>query len=102
MMQLSRNSRERSLRAHLLLGLAFFLICIRTIDAQELVKATTKTDPSEEVAVSERVRLLESELEKQNAKLDELQATINKQQAAIQALLERLEKPGTTTPSVVS
>jgi Putative porin len=102
MMQLSRNSRERGLGPHLLLSLAFFLICIRTIQAQDLVKASAKATPSGNVAVAERVRSLESELEKQNARLDELQATINKQQAAIQALLERLEKPHTITAPVVT
>jgi len=103
MMQVPRCNRERSLRAFLL-GITFFLVSISTIDAQELVKGSTKTSPSDDAAVAERVRLLESELEKQNAKLDELQATINKQQAALQALLERLslDKPSTTNTPVVS
>ena len=41
---------------------------------------------SPETNVSERVRLLESELERQNAKLDQLQKTLSEQQATIQAL----------------
>lgn len=93
-MQLSRNSRERGIRAHLLLGLALCFVCLKTINAQELVKTSTKRNNPDEIAVAERVRLLESELEKQNAKLDELQTTINKQQAAIQALLEKLSLDG--------
>jgi hypothetical protein len=40
--------------------------------------------------VTERIRVLESELERQNAKLDQLQKTIGEQQQAIQALLEKL------------
>jgi len=43
-----------------------------------------------ETTVSERVRVLEAELERQNTKLDQLQKTISEQQAAIQALLEKL------------
>lgn len=53
---------------------------------QEQIKPADSTEPS----VAERVRLLESELERQNAKLDQLQKTIADQQQAIQALLERL------------
>src|SRR5688572_9321522 len=53
---------------------------------QEQIKPADSTDPS----VAERVRLLESELERQNAKLDQLQKTIADQQQAIQALLEKL------------
>ena len=59
--------------------------------AQELAKAGPEQPTvSKEVSVSERVRLLENELERQNAKLDELQKTIMDQQLAIKALLERL------------
>ncbi len=56
--------------------------------AQELVKITGST--ADETNVTERVRLLEAELERQNAKLDQLQKTITEQQSAIQALLEKL------------
>lgn len=55
--------------------------------AQELVT------PAPETNVSERVRLLESELERQNTKLDLLQKTLEEQQATIKALLEKLSAP---------
>ncbi|HEU4432574.1 MAG TPA: putative porin [Pyrinomonadaceae bacterium] len=55
--------------------------------AQEQIKPT---DPAADASVAERVRLLESELERQNSKLDQLQKTIADQQQAIQALLEKL------------
>src|SRR5687767_3292469 len=54
--------------------------------AQEQIKPTDPSDPT----VNERIRVLESELERQNAKLDQLQKTISEQQQAIQALLEKL------------
>lgn len=102
-MQLSRNNRECGLRAFVS-GLALLIVTVTTIDAQELVKVSNKSTVSEEASVSERVRLLEAELEKQNAKLDELQVTINKQQAAIQALLDKLslEKPSTNNAPIIS
>ncbi len=59
---------------------------LTSVQAQELVKTDAKT-PDE---VTERVRLLEAELERQNAKLDQLQKTIEQQQSALQALLEKL------------
>src|ERR1043165_731756 len=58
---------------------------------QELVKAAPETN------VSERVRVLESELERQNAKLDQLQKTLLQQQATIQALLDKLSVRSTAT-----
>src|SRR5688572_21057988 len=54
--------------------------------AQEQIKPTDSTDPG----VTERIRVLETELERQNAKLDQLQKTIAEQQHAIQALLDKL------------
>src|SRR5687767_15344109 len=54
--------------------------------AQEQIKPTDSTDPG----VTERIRVLETELERQNAKLDQLQKTITEQQHAIQALLDKL------------
>jgi hypothetical protein len=61
--------------------------------AQELAKALTEQPTNaKEVTVSDRVRLLETELERQNTKLDELQKTIADQQLAIKALLERLSE----------
>ena len=59
--------------------------------AQELVNSAPETN------VSERVRLLESELERQNTKLDQLQKTLQEQQATIQALLDKLSAHPTTT-----
>ena len=54
--------------------------------SQEQIKTTDSSDPT----MAERVRVLESELERQNIKLDQLQKTIGEQQQAIQALLEKL------------
>src|SRR5690242_21951679 len=62
-------------------------------DAQELVKSVPRNTPAEssaETNVADRVRLLESELERQNTKLDQLQKTLLEQQATIQALLDKL------------
>jgi Putative porin len=65
------------------------LICgIIPVNAQELVTSATKAPETTETSVNERVRLLEAELERQNAKLDQLQKTISEQQAALQALLD--------------
>lgn len=63
--------------------------------AQELVKSAPRTpaEAATETNVGERVRLLESELERQNTKLDELQKTLLQQQATIQALLDKLSTP---------
>ncbi len=47
----------------------------------------------ERLNVAERVRLLESELERQNTKLDQLQKTLEEQQLTIKALLEKLSGP---------
>ena len=48
----------------------------RNIHGQELIKDSAKPASTSEPTVNERVRVLESELEKQNAKLDQLQKTI--------------------------
>ena len=78
---------------HVALRLAFYLVVaglsFTGIHAQELIKDSTKSSTSEPT-VNERVRVLESELERQNAKLDQLQKTIAEQQQALQALLEKL------------
>ena len=83
-MQLSLCNRLMLLFAILLLGFI-------AVPAQELIKssAKTKTDGAE-TNVAERVRTLESELERQNTKLDQLQKTLEEQQLAIKALLEKL------------
>ena len=74
-------------RAALRLGLWLTLVSFGLLPAyaQELV-----TPAAPETNVSERVRLLESELERQNTKLDQLQKTLLEQQATIQALLDKL------------
>ncbi|HEX5834987.1 MAG TPA: putative porin [Pyrinomonadaceae bacterium] len=75
----------------LILWLTVFFCGLVPAQAQELVNAAPKP-PAEttETNVSERVRLLEAELKRQNAKLDQLQKTISEQQAALQVLLDRL------------
>src|SRR5215813_12906633 len=67
------------------------LLTVSVAQGQELAKNTVKNPAdSSEPTVNERVRVLEAELERQNAKLDQLQKTIADQQTAIQTLLERL------------
>lgn len=67
------------------LCLAFLSCCLmNNARAQELDKSPSEPN------VAERVRLLESELERQNSKLDQLQKTLLEQQQTIQALLEKL------------
>lgn len=82
----------------LLLVLSFSLLPAR---AQEMVKsaANTPAGPTE-TNVAERVRLLESELERQNNKLDQLQKTLMEQQSTIQALLEKLSAQTNATATV--
>src|SRR6185295_18637680 len=76
------------------LKLSFFILLlslgITSVRAQELVR--TAAEPSEP-NVTERVRQLESELERQNLKLDQLQKTLMEQQATFQALLDKLSTP---------
>ena len=74
--------------SHIVFRLCFCVLLLSfallPASAQELVKSAPETN------VSERVRLLESELERQNTKLDQLQKTLEEQQATIHALLEKL------------
>ena len=78
--------------------LVFLLVGFMPVRAQEMIKP--HLDASE-TNVSERVRLLESELERQNTKLDQLQKTLIEQQATIQALLDKLNaQPGATVATV--
>ena len=83
------------------LRLCFFIVLlsfgISAARAQELVRTPAE---SSETNVSERVRHLESELERQNTKLDQLQKTLMEQQSTIQALLEKLSAQ--TTPAAPS
>src|SRR6185295_3380965 len=80
------------------LRLSFFIVLlslgITSARAQEFVRTPAE---SPEPNVSERVRQLESELERQNTKLDQLQKTLMEQQATIQALLEKLSPPAGTS-----
>ena len=90
-MKLSQSSRQTCIALRLSLCSFALIFAFSSARAQELAKVATK--PPEDRAepnVSERVRVLEAELEQQNAKLDQLQKTIAEQQSAIQALLEKL------------
>jgi hypothetical protein len=79
--------------ARVSLQFCLVLICLGVVTAQgqELVKTSVETTKvPTETAVSERVRLLEGELERQNTKLELLQKTIEDQQQAIQTLMSKL------------
>ena len=78
---------KRCITPGLSLLLVFLLSGFISARAQQMIKPATDAP---ETNVSERVRLLESELERQNTKLDQLQKTLSEQQATIQALLEKL------------
>lgn len=90
-MKLPRNKKQTRIALQLSLLLAVLTFCLTPALAQDLDRNSAKTaaDPPE-TNVAERVRLLESELERQNTKLDQLQKTITDQQLAIRALLEKL------------
>src|SRR5690349_17963990 len=77
------KTMKRCIGVRLSLFFVFLLLSFMPARAQEMIK-------SPETNVSERVRLLESELERQNSKLDQLQKTLIEQQALIQALLDKL------------
>ena len=87
---------NRPSRIALRLGFCIALLSFGFLPAhaQELVKAAPTAT---ETNVGERVRLLESELERQNTKLDQLQKTLLEQQATIQALLDKLSAQPTVT-----
>ena len=72
---------KRCITPRLSLLLVFFLFGFIPARAQQMIKPAAD---SPETNVSERVRLLESELERQNTKLDQLQKTLSEQQATIQ------------------
>src|SRR5258705_2378849 len=96
-MQLSRSSRPLSI-ARLTLYLIVLMLSLKTTQAQDLVRNSTgNPTTATETSVTDRVRILESELERQNSKLDQLQKTITDQQLALQALLERLSGERTRT-----
>src|SRR5215216_8175434 len=84
------------------LCLAFLSFCLMNARAQELDKSSAKppAESPSEMNVAERVRLLESEIERQNSKLDQLQKTLLEQQQTIQTLLEKLTgQPAATAVS---
>lgn len=87
------STRESLFSVRLLVTACLLLLAPTALNAQDTATVTTKMPSSDESLVVERVRQLEAELEKQNSKLEELQRTINQQQLAIQALIEKLDKP---------
>lgn len=89
-MNLSCSTRPLRRAVQLFLFFSFILVAAPLDKAQEAANNTKTTSSSDEAVVVERVRQLEAELERQNNKLDQLQKTINQQQLAIQALLEKL------------
>ena len=89
-MNLSCSTRPLRRAVQLFLFFFFVLIAAPLDKAQEAAGVPKTTSSSDESFVVERVRQLEAELERQNNKLDQLQKTINQQQLAIQALLEKL------------
>lgn len=68
------------------------LLGVMPAQAQQMIKPAVDAP---ETNVSDRVRLLESELERQNTQLEKLQKTLTEQQATIQALLEKLNAVAT-------
>ena len=83
--------RRRRLALRMSLWLALFSFTVGHAMAQEMVKSVAPpSTEAPEANVSERVRLLENELERQNTKLDQLQKTLMEQQATIQSLLQKL------------
>src|SRR5262245_46282001 len=94
---------SRHVAVRLALCLLLTAIVCSSLTAQELMKDTAKpTTPATEPTVSERVRLLESELERQNTKLDQLQKTIADQQLAIKALLDKLSTENPAASAVTA
>ena len=83
-----------SISSRLILMFAILSFGLISLHAQEVAKTPPDTP---ETNVNERVRVLESELERQNAKLDQLQKAIEEQQLTIKALLEKLSAPAPPT-----
>src|SRR5574338_1254164 len=83
----SFSSIREDLNIMKLVLLVILVLGVMPAQAQETIRPAVDVP---ETNVSERVRLLESELERQNSKLDQLQKTLIEQQATIQALLEKL------------
>ncbi|HEY5442951.1 MAG TPA: hypothetical protein VIJ87_00445, partial [Pyrinomonadaceae bacterium] len=73
-------SSSRHVALRFTLCLVMTLVGFSGVCAQELIKDSAKpVSTSSKPTVNERVRLLESELERQNSKLDQLQKTIAEQ-----------------------
>jgi Putative porin len=89
-MMRSMSNRPGGIALRLTLWCAFLSFGFVPVSAQEMIKSAKTTPDSTETNVSERVRLLENELERQNSKLDQLQKTLLEQQLTIQTLLEKL------------
>src|ERR1043165_620500 len=101
-MTLSQSPGQTCIALRLSLCLVLLLVALTSARAQEMVKIIPKPpDEPAETNVSERVRVLEAELERQNAKLDQLQKTIADQQSALQALLEKLSVKSVSSASSV-
>jgi Putative porin len=100
-MKLSRSNGRVCIALRPALCLIVVSLALTTAAAQELATNSVKapSDPGSETNVAERVRTLESELERQNNKLDQLQKTIGEQQLAIQSLLEKLSGEQARTES---
>jgi len=104
-MKLSSSPGQTCIARPFILCLALLICVVTSARAQEMVKIVPKAADEPVENVSERVRVLEAELERQNAKLDQLQKTIVEQQSAIQALVERLSvksPPTDATPATAS
>jgi len=109
-MKPTSHIRQTCIAVRLSLLFAILAFALTPAAAQELVKTAAKREnETAETNVTERVRVLETELERQNAKLDQLQKIISEQQVAIQALLEKLsvksvpaETVATNTPAAVA
>ena len=101
-MTLSTSYRQSCTRFRFGLWLALFFLCALPALAQEVVRPAAPNSSESETNVAERVRQLESELERQNSKLDQLQKTLLEQQVTIQALLDKLTvNPTTVTAKAV-
>src|ERR1051326_4455750 len=90
-MKLSQSLRQMCIAIRFSVCLVLLSCALTSARAQQMAKLVPKpADEPAETNVSERVRLLEAELDRQSTKLDQLQKTIEDQQAAIQALLAKL------------
>src|SRR5829696_1074805 len=79
-----------SISSRILFIISLVLVTLAPAGAQEMVSSAKPPADPPEINVADRVRLLESELEHQNSKLDQLQKTLLEQQQTIQALIEKL------------